>query len=519
MDNPRAALLHHLLSDPTSQLLQAQQTQDLVRLGSGNLILLHDFSEETLEGMRALGRSGPPVPLDVVVCGGPEDLQATLDTIEASPDARAAVHFFHLDPARRLLQREDLSPALAEAIRQVDAQVVTPDQVEARIEQAVVRTEALYRFQQRVGANRPVVTGLLTASILLAFVGEMIWGGSTSNFTLYRMGANVGEQVQAGEVWRLLASAFLHGGPIHLLLNLMVLFNLGSFMERILGSAGFLLLYVLSALAGSVASALHFGDVLSVGASGALWGMLGASAWIAFFPRNLVPEPLAVSLRKNAGTNLLLNLVVSFQPNVDWAAHLGGGVMGVLLIATGVMGARWLTIPAGIAGGLLWGSFGMALVQGKPWAMNNPEWTRHMVAGVMLEMPAYLKPEPCETEPNGLERCYFGSIRWDPLVVVMEVGHIAPPLPDASLDAEFAALKELRLTEALPPELKRITEPTVSGHTLTEPLQMGGLRYTRFTQMAPNAVVTVSVIQQPEVALETRILGSVVVAGGSPAAQ
>ena len=118
------------------------------------------------------------------------------------------------------------------------------------------------------------------------------------------------------EWWRLLTSAFQHFGPMHLLLNMYMLWILGMGIERSIGHARFLALYLVSALGGSVAVMFFGQDALTAGASGAIFGLMGAYAIVA------------VSMRLDArgiGILLALNVVVSFLiPGISLAAHLGG---------------------------------------------------------------------------------------------------------------------------------------------------------------------------------------------------
>jgi membrane associated rhomboid family serine protease len=130
--------------------------------------------------------------------------------------------------------------------------------------------------------------------------------------------------VSQGEYYRLVTSAFLHAGLLHLMFNMFALAQIGPLLEQTLGRARFLTLYLLSALGGSVA-----GYVLSppfqpsVGASGAIFGLFGAYYVVV---RRLGGETGAIVAL------LAINLVITFTvPNIDWRAHLGGLVTGALI--------------------------------------------------------------------------------------------------------------------------------------------------------------------------------------------
>src|SRR5260221_10776512 len=114
---------------------------------------------------------------------------------------------------------------------------------------------------------------------------ETLWGGSDHVATLWRMGANSRQAVMAGEVWRLFSSAFLHIGVLHVAVNLWCLWALGPFIEKVLGPPRFLILYSLSALAGSLASVAVGRAMFSAGASGAIWGLMVATFALGLRPR------------------------------------------------------------------------------------------------------------------------------------------------------------------------------------------------------------------------------------------
>jgi membrane associated rhomboid family serine protease len=135
-------------------------------------------------------------------------------------------------------------------------------------------------------------------------------------------GAAIG--VAAGEYYRLLTSAFMHGGILHIMFNMWVLLALGPTLESLLGRSRFLALYLLSALGGSVAS-YAFGqpNIPSVGASGAIFGLMGAVLVVGKRLRQDVTNVLVL-----IGINIAIGFVV---PNIDWRAHLGGLLTGVFV--------------------------------------------------------------------------------------------------------------------------------------------------------------------------------------------
>jgi membrane associated rhomboid family serine protease len=135
-----------------------------------------------------------------------------------------------------------------------------------------------------------------------------------------------GAAVATGEWWRLLTAPFLHAGLWHVGINMIALWVLGGLLEPLLGRWRFVAVYLVSAVAGAVASyAFNTPLVISVGASGAVFGLLGATL-VAMRRLNRDVSGVLVLL--------VINGVLGFVlPNIDWRAHLGGLIAGLLLTA------------------------------------------------------------------------------------------------------------------------------------------------------------------------------------------
>jgi|GEM_PF-982972 len=165
---------------------------------------------------------------------------------------------------------------------------------------------------------------------------------------LVKWGSNVPRMtLGAGEWWRLWTSAFLHGNLLHLAMNMFALWQAGQLVERIFGSLRFTGLYLLAALGGSLGSLLwglvSHHPVNSVGASGAIFGIIGGL--FAFIGREHsgVPPTVVRDLRSSVAPFLLFNIGAGFlYPHTDNAAHIGGLVGGWL---AGHLLARSLHVP------------------------------------------------------------------------------------------------------------------------------------------------------------------------------
>jgi membrane associated rhomboid family serine protease len=148
---------------------------------------------------------------------------------------------------------------------------------------------------------------------------------------LYNWGANLGPNTQDGQPWRLLTSVFLHSGVVHILLNMLALAGLGILLEKILGSGRFLLVYLATGIAASVTSMAINAPIVSVGASGAIFGVAGALIAILYLGRSKLNLNDPTLLR-----SIIMSLLPSFlagftTAHIDNAAHGGGALSGLLL--------------------------------------------------------------------------------------------------------------------------------------------------------------------------------------------
>ncbi len=211
----------------------------------------------------------------------------------------------------------------------------------------------------------PVTFGLIAACVLVymlvALQGAAI--GVPPNVGLVQqpeavlsLGALVPALVAQGEAWRLVTSAFLHSGFVHLALNMLSLYFLGSFAEITFGRSRFLALYLISGIAGGLAY-LYFGsfNAPAVGASGAIFGLLGGVFGFAIRRGTFsTRDPVISQLLLLTGLNLFLGFTI---PGVSNTAHIGGLLGGLVfgyLMAPTVFSRKKLvaTMPILLAFGL-----------------------------------------------------------------------------------------------------------------------------------------------------------------------
>lgn len=183
------------------------------------------------------------------------------------------------------------------------------------------------------------IISLCIAVYILSLLQSHPVGGffSPSDTALINLGALVGERLRAGEWWRLLTVALLHGSIIHLGMNMLALYYLGPTIENWQGSWRLLIAFTTSVIIGSLASYFWHTNVFSVGASGGIFGLLGFLVAILLrYYRNFPPH-IRKSLTSYLRSILIMNILISFLPQIDFAAHIGGLIGGFvigLIIAT-----------------------------------------------------------------------------------------------------------------------------------------------------------------------------------------
>lgn len=175
-------------------------------------------------------------------------------------------------------------------------------------------------------------SSLITYTIIIICVivfGLMyiLGNGSMDEGTLITFGANLGFLTKNGEYFRLLTCAFLHIGIVHLLFNMYALYVIGPQVESFFGKFKFTLIYLLSAISASTLSLIFNDNVISAGASGAIFGLLGALLYFGYYYRVYLGNVLKSQIVPIILINLVFGFVVS---GVDNAAHIGGLIGGVL---------------------------------------------------------------------------------------------------------------------------------------------------------------------------------------------
>jgi membrane associated rhomboid family serine protease len=191
--------------------------------------------------------------------------------------------------------------------------------------------------------GRAPATYVLIAINVIAFIAEVGSGSGIGTFSasgsIFRDGSLYGPAVADGEWWRLITAGFLHAGLIHILFNMVALYILGSLLEPGIGTPRFLAVYFVSLLAGSFGALLLTPDAHTVGASGAVFGLMSAAFIVA---RHRGVEQLAGQI----GFYIIINIVFTIGvSNISVGGHFGGLIGGALCALLIVFAERRVRRP------------------------------------------------------------------------------------------------------------------------------------------------------------------------------
>jgi rhomboid protease GluP len=152
-------------------------------------------------------------------------------------------------------------------------------------------------------------------------------------------GARINEAILAGELWRFLTPVLLHANLPHIAFNMYALLSFGASLERHFGHGRFLLLYLLGGFAGNVASFLFTSGSYSVGASTAVFGLLGAEAVFLIQNRKVFPGQFRSAIGNIIFIAAINLFVIGSLPGIDNAGHIGGLIGGLMF--TSLAGPLW----------------------------------------------------------------------------------------------------------------------------------------------------------------------------------
>ncbi|MCH4170580.1 MAG: rhomboid family intramembrane serine protease [Lactobacillus sp.] len=185
------------------------------------------------------------------------------------------------------------------------------------------------RTWQRLDSTAFVTWLLLGAAIIMFFV-EVLSGGSQNIAVLEHYGAGVNGLIAQGQWWRLITPMFLHIGVMHIAVNGVMIYYVGTQLERVFGHLRYFVIYMGSGIIGNLFSfAFGSDNSISAGASTALFGLFGAFIMLGLtFQHN----PFIQTMAKQFGVLVVINLVFDmFATNIDIWGHIGGFIGGVLV--------------------------------------------------------------------------------------------------------------------------------------------------------------------------------------------
>ena len=209
----------------------------------------------------------------------------------------------------------------------------SPEAVAAKREEARLRN-----FAQALLKRSSPFTFLFIGMNLGVFALMWLAGGmgsmSTDHQVLIEFGAKENSLIDGrNQYWRLVTCIFIHIGFLHLFFNNYALWIVGQEIERLYGSSRFVLLYLVTGIAGSVASYSYNPGATSAGASGAIFGLFGVLAAFAFRYRTEIPKVLRQAITRRVIPIIAINLIIGFSAKqIDDSAHIGGLVTGILLV-------------------------------------------------------------------------------------------------------------------------------------------------------------------------------------------
>ena len=187
------------------------------------------------------------------------------------------------------------------------------------------------KLEQVFKSKVPVITYFLIALNVFFFLVPMVLGNYQLILDMYCIH---GPSIRVGQYYRLLTGIFLHAGVLHLVFNCYALYVIGSQIENFLGKFKYAIIYLFSGLIGSFFSIIFMGNSASVGASGAIFGLMGALVYFGYYYRVY----LGNVVKSQIIPLIILNLCLGFMTTgIDNAAHIGGLIGGLFItMALGV---------------------------------------------------------------------------------------------------------------------------------------------------------------------------------------
>lgn len=199
-----------------------------------------------------------------------------------------------------------------------------------------VKTEKENKVYESIFKPKKIVITnvLITINVILFFIMFGLSGTNITGNTLVAFGGCYGPLIKNGEIYRLITGGFLHANLMHLIFNMYALYLIGTQMESFMGKKKYLALYLFSLMSSSLLSVIMNPNTVSVGASGAIFGLTGALIYFGYHYRLYLSSVLKTQIIPIVALNFLLGFMI---PGIDIYGHIGGFIGGILLsMALGV---------------------------------------------------------------------------------------------------------------------------------------------------------------------------------------
>ena len=243
----------------------------------------------------------------------------------------------YIDSLKNVPKNKVLTSAFKKITTDLSTDQIDIEEIIKKTEDVNIKTQKKNKVYEDIFKPKtPIITNIIILTCILYFV-LMLFNtkGNLSAANLLKYGANYQAYIQTGEWYRLFSCIFIHASILHLLLNMYALKIIGSQIESFLGKIRFVIVFIISGLIGSLFSAILTKSV-SVGASGAIFGILGSLIYFSYHYRLLLGSSLKYEILPVVIFNLGIGL---FIPGVDIWAHIGGLVGGIFAtMAVGVPG-------------------------------------------------------------------------------------------------------------------------------------------------------------------------------------
>lgn len=354
-----------------------------------------------------------------------------------------------------------------------------------------VQHEAAQRGELDENARQPVITApwvqrestvtltqVIFGANVMVFIAMVIASGPSLDFTgqvELHFGANYGPLTLSGDWWRLVTYMFLHGGLMHIAFNMWCLWDLGRLCESLYGRWTFAAIYLITGVAGGLASIAWNPEVLSVGASGAIFGLAGALAASFYLGEFSIPK-VAIqgtlrSLLFFIGFNVLFGAMV---PGIDNACHGGGLVSGLILgaliarVAPQHDSPRRIGVLGMLALAVVVAAFGVQRWRGSDLHFRSAIVAQKSVDRIIAELQKKVKQNPQDASAHyALAHEYFSSRQIpEGIGELKRVLELQPQNANARLDLGAAYLSQGQAKEAQEEFTKFVAqEPNqVDGH-------------------------------------------------------